>query len=59
MGNSDIRRWNLTPKVVPVGNVGLEYLQGICNLKNTEERRRNVKETFPKIQVSSSNGSNI
>ena len=50
---------NLTQKVVPVGNVGLEYPQGFCKLKYTEERRKNAKETFPKIQISSSNGSNI
>ena len=52
-------KWNLTPKVVPVDNVGLEYLQGFCKLKDTEERRRNGKETFPEVQISSSNGSNI
>jgi len=49
----------LTQKVVPVGNVGLEYPQGFCKLKDTEERRRNAKETFPKIQISSSNESNV
>jgi hypothetical protein len=49
----------LTPKVVPEGNVGLEYPQEFCKLKNTEERRRNGKETFPKVQISSSNGSTV
>jgi hypothetical protein len=52
-------RRNLTPKVVPEGNVGLEYPQGFCKLRYTEEGRRNGKETFPKVQISSSNGSNI